>query len=463
MDTVLTFAELLELVLAYARNRMPDRAFNTFSDNYKRLQVLAGALADTHFTIRVGNKAFSPFDAEGEFLDVWGSLRNVTRRGATQASAEDAGLVRGTAGGGGSWVTTDLLIDPVTQLQYAPTVGGTVGAGATDAVGLIAVVAGSAGIAAPPNALQWVSTPAGLENEVRLLKALNDTGTGLDAEEDDEYRDRVIAAWQQVNKGGSPPDYLDWILASNSAIATGYVWKGRNGRGTVDIAALKAGDGAARLLNTSERADLQAYVEARNPHPEQLRTLEVFGEATSAIQVALEPEPGVAFARDWDDSAGFTVAAYTPATRLLQLSANRPASLQIGSRIVIDDTPGGVLEVQSLSALDSVVLVNDFGYTITVSEEVYAGGGLTEPVWQAIKDFLNALGPRRGNRASAIGVDWFSTADLGRLFEVVQTTAGVLDHTQELPVADVEPTELAFPDDAGVNQLIPDVIVVRYL
>ncbi len=460
-DIVLSFAELLELLVALGRNRMPDRTWNEFSDNYKRLQVLAGALADTHFTIRVGNKSFSPFDAELEELTVWGSLRNVTRREATAASAANAGVVRGTTGG--SFTTSDLLVNPVTGIQYAPTAGGSVGAGATVAMGVIAQSTGSDGLLQVDDVLQWVSTPAGLEDEVRIQVDFDGDTTGFDLEGEDSFRNRVIAAWQQVNKGGAPADFVAWILESNSEIATGYVWKWRNGRGTVDVAGLKAGDGSARLLTAPERTALQTALDALTPAPEQVRVLEVMAETAAKVQLAIVPEPDFEFSRDWDDSAGLTVSAYTPATRVLQLSATRPVSIQIGSRIVIDGTTGEPFEVESLGpGADELVLVTDRGETITPAEEVYAGGGLTQSVWQAVKDFINALGPRRGDRAAATGTTWVSTADLGRLFEVVQTTTGVLDHTQELPAADIEPTELSFPDDTGVNVLVPGNIIVRY-
>lgn len=464
-EIVLTVAELLELVIALTRNRIPDLDMSPFKDNYKRAAVLAGAVADTHATIRSGNAAFSPFTAALNELTIWGDLKNVTRRTATAASAEGAGLVLGAAGGGGSWTTSDLLVNPTTSIQYAPTAGGSVGAApATASLGLIAQSTGTQGILAPGDVLQWVSTPTGLEDEVEVQLAVGDgVTTGLDLEAVDSFRNRVVAAWQSNKRGGSPADYLQWLLDSNAEFATGYVWKGRNGRGTVDLAALKAGDGSARLPSAGERTALESYIEARNPHPEQFRVLEVLGEATPDIEVALEPEPGEAFARDWNDSAGFTVSAYTPATRTLQLSAARPASLAVGSRLVVTATPGRPLVVESLSSTDSVIVVEDFGYTISASENVYAGGGLTLPTWQAIVDFVNALGPRRGTFAQTFrSQDWFSTLDLSRLFGVVQNVDGVLDHDQNSPASSPSPTEKAFPDDAQVNVFVPGNITVRY-
>lgn len=452
------FEELKALALAFARNRLPEKDWGPFSDNTLRLEIFTLALADAYFGLRSAARDADAFTAEGLAADSWGALRGVIKKGATPASGANAGRVRGTVAS--SWTTADLLTDTASGRQYAPTAAGSIPAAGFTEVGIIAQEAGSAGVLTAGATLEWLVTPAGLEDQVAIVADLDDTGTGLDVESLDVFRERYLKAWADPLLSGTPADYRFWSLESEASITTAFVWKGRNGKGTVDVAALKSGSNTARFLSAPEQTTLLAYITdgTRSPAPEQVRVLDTTAQIQN-IEVTIEPEIGEENARDWDDSTSPAVLLYTSATRTLQFAAARPVSMKLGQRLVVDGTPGAQLTIQSLSSTDSVILDDDLGYTFTPTEEVYSGGGATKAARDAIVAHVDSLGPRRGTTAA---LTWISTLDTARIKEAASTATGVLDSVVITPSADVEPDELSFPDDTAVNLIVSDNVIVRY-
>lgn len=457
--TFLSFDELVAITRAVSMNRLSEYDHSRLSGQSKRINATAGVAAALLANQRSISIASDPFNAQGADAIRWGKLRNVTRKPATVASGTNAGKITGTASS--TWATSDLLEDTATNKQYAPASGGTVAADGSAVVSIVAIEAGSGSVLEAGATLTWVSTPAGLDDTVSLVAALDDDGSGLDEEDIETFRLRYLAAWAQQPAGGTPADYKAWALESSSDIVDAFVWRGRNGQGTIDVAALKSGSGATRLLDAGERTALLSYLTdgSRSPTPDQVRVLEVTTEDVN-LQILISPESAVAGnAKDWDDSTPPTVSSYNSGTKTLTFAAARPASMAAGHRLVVDGTPGKPLTIASLSSTDAVVLDDDLGYTLTSTEEVYAGGALTEPSRALAQAFVDALGPRRGLYAAIL---WTSTLFTGRLDEAVQVSDGVLDTTVELPASDTEPTEKAYPDDSAVNLLVPNQIIVRY-
>lgn len=461
--TTKTHEQVRDLALAFARNRMPDKAWDRYRDNYKRIEVNALSVTDLYYLLSQLAKATSPRTATGQDLDDWGELRGVSRKAANQAAGASAGRVRGTAAS--NWTVADGLTDTATGLAFLPTAGGSVPAAGYTDISLIAVASGSEGVLEAGAVLEWDSTPAGLEDQVTLVGALDDAGTGLDNEDDEIYRERVLAAWGDPILGGTPADYREWItsaaatLAIGASVATGYVWRGRNGKATVDVAGLKSGQGSSRLLSAGEQTSLTNYLDPIAPASDQMRVLDVTAE-TVDVDITVEPEPGSANARDWDDSGGLTVSSYTSGTRTLVLSADRPAGMKVGHRIVVGSTAGKQLTIKELSSTDAVVLEDDLGYTLTAAEPVYSGGGVIDAARASVLALFNSLGPRRGRYAAG---SWSSLLSTEKLKEAASTAEGVLDSAVVTPASDTSPTELAYPNDAQVNLLVPGNLIVRYL
>lgn len=450
-----TQADYLRLLTAASRNRLPDIDHSEGSDEYLRLAAKSGLMAGLEAFLADVRRNSNPLTAEGTYADGWAILAGTARKGATKASGESVALVRGSTGS--SWLTTDVLVHPATGRQYVPTASYTLVSGdaGSKLIGVEAVVAGSAGRLSKDDVLVWESAPAGLEDEVELQASL--TG-GDDKEKDGALRARYIPLFAEGTAGGKLSDYQKWILESLDDVAFAYVWPHRNGTGSVDIAGLKAGQGSARVLSSSESSAVAAYVNARRPVATgDLRHLDV-QTVTQDVRAQILPEDDPQWAKDWEDSDGFTVSSYVAGTRTLTLSADRPASMTVGGRIVIDGTSGRPFEIESLSGTAAVVLVEDFGETISSTEEVWAGGPLTEPVRDAILEHMNGLGPRYGAYGQGA---WTSSLTLIGLYRAIGQE-GVANSTLDEPVADVEPAAFEYPNDDKVNLIVPGSVIVRY-
>jgi uncharacterized phage protein gp47/JayE len=450
---LLTLDELTELLTAFGKNMLPEDDFSRGSDNWKRGRMVAGAGADINAATRSYYLNLLADNAEGEALDKIGNLYGLPRLGASQASGALAGLVSGTVSS--TWATTDALVH-TSGLRYFPTASGTIGASGQELVGIIAELGGIAGNLGAGEIITWETPPAGIEAEMELQV---DIEGGLDKEKDGPYRTRIINRIGQPAMGGNANDYEQWIKESSASIVSGYIWPNRNGKGSVDIAGLKAGSGSTRLLSVSERAALLAYVEALRPVHSTSRVLEVL-EEQQAFEVLLTPESAEKYARDWTDTAPPIVLTWAASTRLLTFDAARPDSMAAGDRIVVEGTSGVELTIESLSGTDAVVIVKDRGQTPLALAEVYSGGPLVTPVRDAIVALVDSLGPRVDEYGAA---RWVSTVYHSHLFESIQTTEGVLNTQIVTPAADVTPTATAYPvDDSQINLITSGNVLVRY-
>jgi hypothetical protein len=177
------------------------------------------------------------------------------------------------------------------------------------------------------------------------------------------------------------------------------------------------------------------------------------------VDITVTPTGAAEFAKDWDDSAGFTVTAYTSATRLLQLSANRPDSLDVGDGIIVEGHTGKELIVEKLGTNPDEVIIVEETYAPIAAEVVRSGGPLVEPCRLVILAHIDALGPREGDFADG---SWDGTMYTNKLTGIVDDVDGVKTEIITTPAADVDAAAQPFPNDTTVNLLIPGEILVRY-
>jgi uncharacterized phage protein gp47/JayE len=150
----------------------------------------------------------TPFTATSEFLEAWGSMKNVHRNPATQA----AGTVQFTG-------TNGAVIFAGTQLVRGDGKTFTTTATATVAGGSASVAAKSD---ADPAGLLGAFGNTGAGSTMSLGQAVagvQSTGTvtaaftgGADLESDASLRTRVLLAYQNPPHGGDADDYKNWAL-----------------------------------------------------------------------------------------------------------------------------------------------------------------------------------------------------------------------------------------------------------
>lgn len=443
-----------ELLVSGFSNQLPDKNVGRNSDNWKRLRSVALAKTDLDAHVAACFRDSLPDTASEATINRHGDTHGVTRKAASAASEESAGKIRGA--NGSSWDHTTDTLRHKSGLRFQPTTSGTLGVSGEALVGIIAIDTGPQTRIEAGEVLIWEVTPPGLENEVKLVLDLEDGGEA--SEQIGAYRGRVLNRIAQPAQGGNANDWAQWVLESAAYVATAYVWPNRNGRGSVDVAGLKAGSASARLLSAPEQATLLAYVNTKRPVAAAARVLDVITQAVN-VTVTLVPESGVQFSRDWDDSTPLVVSTWTPGTRILVFTTPRPASMAAGHRLVVAGTSGVELEIESLSSTDAVVIKDALGQTPAGAQQVFSGGPIVTPVRAAILAQFDGLGPRVGDFGQG---NWVGSLLLSQLFETIQTTEGVLDSTIVAPVANVEPTPESFPFDAQIRLLIAGNVIVRY-
>jgi uncharacterized phage protein gp47/JayE len=500
-----TLEEMLAFLVALFKGLFPDRAIGSrFTPAWKLMKVIAGAITDVHANVATGLDNVMPDKARKEFLDRWIGIVQpggiATRKGATPARRAKAGRVTGAVGA--TTVVGDQLIHRASGLLFQVNSNGTIPAAGYVDVDIVAIDTGSKTRLEAGEILEYLTTPPGISTQVELQLALTDDG--YDQEQDGAARNRLLDAMSSPSSGGNQADYVGWALAQ-PGIAHAFCYPNRAGLGTVDIAALHAGNGTARKLNAGEIATLQAALAQLVPATVGgsgggLRVLTTV-EETANVELTITPDGTPAYAFDWDDSSAPTVLSWTAATRTLQFAGGaRPGTLQAGHRLCIkgvasqqDSAP---LVVESLSGPDSVVLQtvpkkpDGTDATPTSTDIVYAGGPMTAIIRDAIIAHINGdilyagpSGPLPGQTAESSGVStsdlqvlasgvgtsnpagiygtWAGALTRATLAKIAMYTRGVRNQAVIVPAADQDSTDYAFPNDSQIGFLVPGYVLVR--
>jgi len=453
MITIPSLSEIVQRVVVAARQRLPERSWRPRSDGRRRLEVLALSLRTLYEQLGIVKRDLLPNSSQD--LSAWGEILSLPRKGATVAQRSSALRVTGAAA---TIVADDEpLTNTVTGVAYTIPTGGTIPAAGFRDFDVRSVGTGPTALMAAGESLTFDSPPAGADATTTLLLDLQ----GGEAEEQLEaYRARILARFVESDALITAADYAGFALAQDG-VDSAYVYPLRNGIGTVDVAALKAGSGTVRVLTESERAALEVLFEtARQVGIVGVRVLSVVTTEVD-VDVTLKERSGVAW--DWGEATSYEVDSYDSGTRTVTLTADRPADMEPGDRIVLEETGGNgggeVLVVDAISGTDALVLAAEPSFTPGAGDLVHPAGPLTEPARDALLAFVDALGPALGE----YGLDWRDTIDISQLEAAVfSAVPDVRDLTVVAPASDQEPEDPPTGlDSASVRLLIPGRVLVR--
>jgi len=453
-----TLDEQHELLIAHHKRHQPDIDVSEMSDEWLLLRTFAAGVTDNHAHIEATKNDLLPDTAAGETQDRWGAIRGVVKKTATPARKAAAYRVYGTP------ATAVPLIPELVHssgLRFQTTNTSVVGPGGYVDVGIVAIDVGSATRLNKGEALTMTTPIAGLAEVGDLQKDLDEDGT--DVESESAYRARILSRFSSPPLGGAAEDYVQWAL-EEVGIAAAYCYPLRRGVGSVDLAALHAGSGDARILLAPEVAALQAMLDVKRPvSVKAFRVLQVVAEPTNVTYLVV-PNGEPQFTFDWDDSTppvAHAITPWDPVTRKLQLAADRPASMLAGGRLTISDGATGKERViEALDGADAVILEADAtGDEPTAVSTIYAGGPLVQPVRAAILALIDGLGT--ANPDSKRYGAWEGNLRLTAIGRVATAVEGVLDGSLSTPVADVEAADPAYPADAEIGLVTPGRILAR--
>lgn len=416
----------------------------------------AAGVTDNHAHLKSVLNDLLPDTALGDMLRRWASIRGVVPKGATPSRKDAAGRVFGNVGAA---VPDQQELDHASGLRFKINGATVIGAGGFVDANIVAIDTGSATRLNAGEQLVFANTPVGLQETVVLELPLDQDGT--DAESDGSLQQRVLSRFSSPPLGGAQEDYVQWALAV-TGIASAYCYPIRAGLGSVDLAALHAGSGDARVLLAGEVTALQATIDALRPVGVTFRVLSVTTLGVD-VEVLISPTGAIGTVFDWDDAAPPTCTAFNAGTRTMTFSA-RPADLIPGDRIVIKHLAGGGTGkervVESLGAGNDVVLELDATGDVPANTDViYSGGPLVQPARAAIQAVFDALGTANPdlNRYGS----WEGDLRPGALMTAVRAIAGVLDVVVSTPGATVEAADPVYPNDGTIQLLKAGRILVR--
>lgn len=187
----------------------------------------AGVAHGMHAHLEWNGKQLLPTTAAEPGLTDWGSMLEVERNPAVKAS----GPVTFTGTNSTVLLAGTTLKAPDDSL-FIVTIGGTVAAGSV-VVTVQAVVAGVAGNLANGAALSLVTPVAGIDSTGLVSGA--GLVNGLDLEELEDYRARVVEELRNPESGGGPGSYVKWAKEV-PGVTRAWEFPLRMGIGTVSLA-----------------------------------------------------------------------------------------------------------------------------------------------------------------------------------------------------------------------------------
>lgn len=228
---------------------------------------------------KTSNQLF-PTLADAAGLEQWAAVYGLSRKPSVEAF--------GSASFGatlGSEMPAGTLVRSTTGQDYTVADTVTAQAGGSIQVDLLAVVGGLKGNASTGQKLALVSPIAGITNPGTVI-APGLIG-GLDAETDDQLRERLLVRIRNAPKGGAAADYATWALEVQG-ITRAWVYPLWAGPGTVGVTFVLDGQAGSILPNSTKVAEVLAYLNARRPV-----TAQVFAFAPTLapvnLTIALQP------------------------------------------------------------------------------------------------------------------------------------------------------------------------------
>lgn len=216
-------------------------------------RVLAGAVHLLYGYLDWLARQLMPDTAEAEHLARWASVWGVARRAGIYAS----GLV-GFTGADGSTVPAGTELQAADGTLYTTAADATISSGVALAT-VTAAAPGAAGNVEAGVSLSLVTPISGVDSTA----VTNGITGGLDDEDDDSLRERLLARIQQPPHGGAAFDYEAW---AREVAGVGNVWvsPGEMGAGTVTVRFVT--EDPDNLIPDAQLVDdVQAHIDGQRP------------------------------------------------------------------------------------------------------------------------------------------------------------------------------------------------------
>ncbi len=217
-------------------------------------RVLAGALQGAYGAVDYAVRQMLPDSADDEHLLRWCGVFNVQRKEATAATRTVA-----LTGVNGSVIPVDTRLQREDGVEFKITAEATIALGVAEA-SIAAVVAGAGGNAEAGDELTFVSPVAGVAS-LGIVQAGG--ADGVDQEDLEALRGRLLARLREQPSGGAEKDYRRWALEV-PGVTRAWVFPNRDGLGTVGVTFVM--DGREDIIpEAGDLTDVGDYIEPLRP------------------------------------------------------------------------------------------------------------------------------------------------------------------------------------------------------
>lgn len=225
-----------------------------------------------------------PTNCELSQLLKWSTLLSIPRKGATYAS------------GAATFTGTNTTVLPEgTSLQgpdgtlFETTEEGTVSGGSVT-VDVQSVEAGLDANLDAGASISLVTPIAGIDTQGVVA---TDISGGLDIEDVEDYRARVLNGFRNAPKGGGPGDYVTWAL-SQDGVTRAWERANRLGYGTVSVGFVRDND-ISIIPSAGEVEDVQEYIDSVRPL--DMRAVYVVAPIAKPVTMTINLSPDTAAIR----------------------------------------------------------------------------------------------------------------------------------------------------------------------
>jgi uncharacterized phage protein gp47/JayE len=440
------------------RARFPEKDSTRGSDGWRLLRVVSGVAWSVAAKLLNFDKQRLFDTATGEFLARWGGAYKFPKKGPSPSQAVESLEVVGTPGTAVP-VDEELTHADGTLFKIA-SVGLALDDAGTALADVVSLTLGSSANKSAGETLTFSDPPAGITAEATLVADL--TG-GADNEDDEDFRPRLKDRVGDPPQGRAIADYYQDALKV-PGVDYAFVYEHRRGLGTIDIAVLRKGNAAARLV-----ADLSPVTAALNAtRAAGMKDFKVLTVVLQPQDIAVELEVDeTTYKWDWDDAGvGYVITAYNSGAKTLTVPT-APASAIVGSRITVNGEEariaargGSVLTLEFLPPDDATPAPTWFSADPAAGTDVIrASGDLVVPMRAALIAEFAKLGPARGDGVTVYGATtWEDRLRLARIdAAAMRDTPGVVDMDVLTPTGNVTPID-TFGDT--VPLLVPGKIIV---
>lgn len=201
------------------------------SDYYVLATAVANELAVAGANCIIAADDLMPDTATGEELERIGAIFGLSKQGA--AGSVGSGTISSSAT---TSITTGQELLDGAGLRYKATVGGTYGVNAT--ISIAAVDTGKATNLAAGTVLRWIIAPPFCDEKVTI--AAGGLTNGIDAEDDEVFRARILAYLQTPPGSGNWEHVAELAEAASASVQKAFVYPAAQGAGTFHVACCAA-------------------------------------------------------------------------------------------------------------------------------------------------------------------------------------------------------------------------------